>query len=41
MVRNDVVGIDDAGFVVANYYKHRDKVVKLARDNVTFSRGIF
>jgi archaeal flagellar protein FlaI len=41
MIRNDVTGIDDAGFVVANYYKHKDKVTQLARDNVKYSRDIF
>ncbi len=41
MIKNDVTGIDDAGFVVANYYKHRDKVVQLAKDNVEYSKDIF
>ena len=41
MVRNNVIGIDDAGFVVANYYKHKDKVAQLAKDNVAYSRNIF
>ena len=41
MVRNNITGIDDAGFVVANYYKHKDKVVQLVKDNVPFSRDIF
>ncbi len=41
MIRNNVTAIDDAGFVVANYYKHRDKVVQLAKDNVPYARNIF
>jgi len=41
MVRNNITGIDDARFVVANYYKHKDKVVQLVKDNVPFSRDIF
>jgi archaeal flagellar protein FlaI len=41
MIKNNIVGIDDSGFVIANYYKHKDKVVKLAKDNVTYSREIF
>ncbi|MDE1868466.1 MAG: CpaF family protein [Candidatus Micrarchaeota archaeon] len=41
MVKNNVVGVDDAGFVVANYYKNKSKVLKLAQDDVKFSRDIF
>lgn len=41
MAKNNVVSIDDAGYVVANYYKHRDKVVKLVKDNVAYSRSLF
>lgn len=41
MVKNNIVGVDDAGFVVANYYKNRGKVLKLAQDDVKFSRDIF
>jgi flagellar protein FlaI len=41
MVRNNITAIDDAGLVVANYYKHKDKVVQLAKDNATYSREIF
>jgi flagellar protein FlaI len=41
MVKNDVVSVDDAGFVVANYYKNKSKVLGIVRDNAAFSRDIF
>ncbi len=41
MVKNDITAIDDSGLVVANYYKHRDKVVQLVRDNVAYSKDMF
>jgi flagellar protein FlaI len=41
MVDNDIIGIDDSGFVVANYYKNRSKVVEIAEKNIRFSRDIF
>ena len=41
MAKNNVISIDDAGYVVANYYKHKDKVVKLVKDNVPYSRSLF
>jgi archaeal flagellar protein FlaI len=41
MVKNDVTSIDDAGYVVSNYYKNKANVVKLAVDNVKFSKDIF
>ncbi len=41
MVKNDVIGIDDCGFVVANYYKNNKKVIDMARDGIPFSRENF
>ena len=41
MVKNDVTEIDDAGYVMSNYYKDKAKVLKLAKDDVKFSRDIF
>ena len=41
MLRNNITGIDDSGFVVANYYKHKDKVIGLVKDNVAYSKDIF
>ncbi len=41
MVRNDIVDVDDAGFIVANYYMNKNKVLDIARNNVKFSREVF
>ncbi|MDE1856872.1 MAG: CpaF family protein [Candidatus Micrarchaeota archaeon] len=41
MVKNNVLDVDNAGLVVANYYKHRDKVVQIVNDNVPYSKGMF
>jgi len=41
MAKNNVMSIDDSGYVVANYYKHKDKVIKLVKDNVPYSRSLF
>ena len=41
MIKNNVLGIEDSGLVVANYYTHRDKVVQIVKDNVPYSRDIF
>jgi archaeal flagellar protein FlaI len=41
MIRNNITGIDDSGFIVAHYYKHKDKVIQLVKDNVTYSRELF
>ena len=41
MVKNNVIGIDDCGFVVANYYKNNKKVIDMAREDVVFSREDF
>lgn len=41
MMRNNVIGIDDSGYIIANYYKHRDKVVQLVKDNVAYSKNLF
>ncbi len=38
MVKNNVSGIDDAGFVVSRYYKDKDKIFGLAKDAVAFDR---
>jgi hypothetical protein len=40
MLKNDTVGIDDAGFVVASYYRHRDKVMGLVNEDVPYSRDL-
>jgi flagellar protein FlaI len=41
MLRNNVTGIEDAAFVVANYYKYKERVMQLVKDNVAYARNIF
>jgi flagellar protein FlaI len=41
MVKNEVTRIDDAGYVISNYYRDKAKVIQLAKDDVKFSRDIF
>ena len=41
MVKNNVLGVDDSGYVVASYYKDASKVVKAVEDDVPFSRKLF
>ncbi len=40
MIKNNVLSIDDAGLVIANYYKHRDKIVQLVKDDVPYTKGL-
>ena len=41
MVNNNVTMIDDCGFVVANYYKNRNKVMDIVENNIKFSKDVF
>ena len=41
MVKNDVTLVDDAGTVIANYYKNKDKVLDIVKSDVKFSKDIF
>ena len=41
MVKNDVLSVDEAGLVVANYYRSRDKVLDIVKNDVPFSKDIF
>lgn len=41
MVANDVLDVDDAGSVVANYYKNSSKVMDIVNNNVKYSKDIF
>lgn len=41
MVKHDVIDVDEAGFVVANYYKNRDKVMDIVKSDVPYSSKIF
>ena len=40
MVNNKVVGIDAAGFVVANYYKDKKKIMKIVEANAPYSHDV-
>jgi archaeal flagellar protein FlaI len=41
MVKNDVVLVDDAGTVIANYYKNKSKVLDIVKSDVKYSKDIF
>jgi flagellar protein FlaI len=41
MAGNDVVGVNDAGTVVASYYKNKSKVLGIVSDNAKFDIGMF
>ena len=41
MVKNDITAIDDAGLVVANYYRDSAKVLAIAKSGAPFSRAVF
>jgi flagellar protein FlaI len=41
MVKNDVTDVDEAGFVIANYYKDRESTIDAVEKNVKFSKGLF
>jgi len=41
MVRNKVIDVEDSGAVVANYYKDKDRIMKIVDDNATFSKDMF
>jgi flagellar protein FlaI len=38
MVKNNVINVDDAGFVVANYYRSPEKIIKLANEGQPYSK---
>lgn len=40
MVKNKILDVDSAGFVVANYYKNPDKILQLAKDNVPYTPSL-
>jgi flagellar protein FlaI len=41
MVKNDVISVNDAGTVIANYYKNKSKVLDIAKSDVKYSKDIF
>ncbi len=40
MIENNITGVDEAGNIIAQYYKDRDKIVKLAADKVKFTNDM-
>ncbi len=40
MVKNNILDVNSAGLVIANYYKHKEKVLDLAKNDVPFSEGV-
>ena len=41
MVANNVLNVDDAGFIVSQYYKDKQKVLDAVKSNAKFSREMF
>ena len=41
MVKNSITDVDAAGFVIANYYKDKDRVVEVADTDAPFSKEMF
>ena len=41
MISNNVVDVDDAGLIVANYYKDKARVMEIIKSNVKFSPDLF
>ncbi len=41
MVDNDIMDVDDAGFIVANFYRDKKRVIDIVGNNVKFSRDMF
>ena len=40
MVKNNVMNVDDAGYIVANYYKNKKRIVKIVDDDMPYSRDL-
>ena len=40
MVKNNIVDVDEAGFVVSNYNKNREKVMGIVDKDLPYSRGL-
>jgi len=41
MVANKITGVDDAGYVIANYYRNKDKIIQIINDKVPYSPELF
>lgn len=40
MVKNNVVGVDDAGFVVASYYRDKDRILDIVNKDLPYSHDL-
>ncbi|MDE1873680.1 MAG: CpaF family protein [Candidatus Micrarchaeota archaeon] len=40
MVKNNITDVDSAGYVVSSYYRNAEKVLKMASDNVPYSKDM-
>ncbi len=41
MAKNKVTDVDNAGYLVAKYYKNKDEILKIIDDNVPYKPGMF
>ena len=41
MVKNSITDVDGAGFVIANYYRDKNKVIEAAASDAKFSKEMF
>ncbi|MEM3841292.1 MAG: type II/IV secretion system ATPase subunit [Candidatus Micrarchaeaceae archaeon] len=41
MVKNNVVDVDNAGLVIANYYKNQSRVMDIVRSDIKYSEQLF
>ncbi len=41
MVANNITGVDVSGYIVAEYYKDRERIVKIVNDNVKYTPELF
>ncbi|MCL5101786.1 MAG: Flp pilus assembly complex ATPase component TadA [Candidatus Marsarchaeota archaeon] len=41
MIKYSVTDINDAGLLIGNFYRDRDKIIKLVEDDVPYSRELF
>ncbi len=41
MVKNNVLDVNDAGLVVANYYRHKKRVLDIVNNDVKYERNMF
>ncbi|MGC8586118.1 MAG: type II/IV secretion system ATPase subunit [Candidatus Micrarchaeia archaeon] len=41
MVKNNVLDVNDAGLVIANYYRHKERVLDIVNNDVKYERNMF